>query len=222
MFLAANRKDEGIYYTPAGITAPMADSLVDSLAGKIVDEICAAVASQKCDFARADQLMALLAELRVADTAGGSGGFLIKVLRAFWRQYQRIDSASAWVGKILKPDNGELYLAELPPNVENALAFRRRWNLQTKRELMLVVARRHIRAEIADPISRSVTTLMICRAIIPLCSEELHFRKLTGTISAFPEFSRLYGDGIAAVARCKARHFQSARRLLKPEGVHNH
>jgi len=34
MFLAANRKDEGIYYTPAGITGPMADSLVESLAGR--------------------------------------------------------------------------------------------------------------------------------------------------------------------------------------------
>ena len=87
MFLASNRKDEGIYYTPAGITGPMADSLVNSLAGKIVDEICVAVGSQKCDFARADRLLAQLTEIRVADTACGSGGFLIKVLRAFWRQY---------------------------------------------------------------------------------------------------------------------------------------
>ena len=72
MFLAANRKDEGIYYTPAGITGPMADSLVNSLAGKLTDEICEAVGSQKCDFARAEELMAQLAELRVADTACGS------------------------------------------------------------------------------------------------------------------------------------------------------
>ena len=72
MFLAANRKDEGIFYTPAGITGPMADSLVHSLAGKLVDEICDAVGSQKCDFARAEKLMAQLAEIRVADTACGS------------------------------------------------------------------------------------------------------------------------------------------------------
>jgi hypothetical protein len=124
MFLAANRKDEGIYYTPASITAPMADSLVQSLTGKLVDNICAAVGSQQCDFARAETLMAQLAEIRVADTACGSGGFLIKVLRSFWRQYQRIDQASAWVQKILRPENGELYLAELPPNVEAALGFR--------------------------------------------------------------------------------------------------
>ena len=88
MFLAANRKDEGIYYTPAGITGPMAESLVNSLAGKLVDEICVAVGSQQCEFARAETLMAQLAEIRVADTACGSGGFLIKVLRSFWQHYQ--------------------------------------------------------------------------------------------------------------------------------------
>src|ERR1035441_273819 len=63
-FPAHNRKDEGIYYTPTGITGPMADSPGNSLAGKIVDEICAAVGSQKCDFAAADKLMAQLAERR--------------------------------------------------------------------------------------------------------------------------------------------------------------
>jgi len=135
MFLAANRKDEGIYYAPAGITGPLADSMVDSLAGGIVHELCEAVGTRQCDFARADALMAQLAEIRVADTACGSGGFLIKVLRAFWRQYRRVDEASAWVRKILRPDNGDLCLAELPPNVEAALAFRRH-SFDSPRELL--------------------------------------------------------------------------------------
>ncbi len=128
MFLAANSKDEGIYYTRAGITGQMAESLVNSLTGKIVDEICDAVGSQKCDFKRAEKLMAQFFEIRVADTACGSGGFLIKALRSFWQQYRRIDQASAWVQKILKPDNGEMFLAEMPPNVEAALTFRRHQN----------------------------------------------------------------------------------------------
>jgi len=121
MFLAANRKDEGIYYTPAGITGPMADSLVNSLAGKLVDEICDAAGSQKCDFVRAEKPMAQLAEIRVADTACGSGGFLIKVLRAFWRQYQRIDGASAWVERIIKPENGDVVSKALDTVNGNAL-----------------------------------------------------------------------------------------------------
>jgi hypothetical protein len=193
MFLAANRKDEGIYYTPAGITGPMADAMVDSLAGKIVDEICTAVGSQKCDFAAATKLIAQLAEIRVADTACGSGGFLIKMLRAFWRQYQRIDQACAWVLKILKPDNGEMFLAEMPPNVKAALAFRRHYRFDNKRELVAAIVEQHLRCQINDPTIRSVTTLRLCREIISLCAENLNFRALTGSTKAFPRFQIVFG-----------------------------
>jgi hypothetical protein len=205
MFLAANRKDEGIYYTPAGITGPMADSLVKSLAGNLVDEICEAVGSQKCDFARAEKLMAQLAEIRVADTACGSGGFLIKVLRSFWQQYQRVERACAWVEKILKPENGEMYLAEMPPNVEAAIAFRRRHCFEHKRKLAAAVAERHLSCQISDSMVRNVMTLRLCREVIPLCGAELHFRKLTGTTRAFPRFEIILGrvhTGLAS--RCRS------------------
>ncbi len=202
MFLAANRKDEGIYYTPAGITGPMAESLVKSLAGKIVDEICEAVGSQKCDFGRAEKLMAQLAEIRVADTACGSGGFLIKILRCFWQQYQRVDQACAWVQKILKPENGEMYLAEMPPNVEAAIAFRRRHCFDNNRKLAAAVAERHLGCQISDSIARNVMTLRLCREIIPMCGEELNFRKLTGTTRAFPNIKRILGQVDSSQARC--------------------
>ncbi len=190
MFLAANRKDEGIYYTPAGITAPMAESLVNSLAGKIVNDICAAVGSQICDFKKADQLMAQLAEIRVADTAGGSGGFLIKVLRCFWQQYQRIDQACAWVSKLLKPENGELYLAELPPNVEAAIGFRRRHNFESQRKLVIAIVERHLQFGQYGCLERMAVIMCLCRAIIPLCRGELHFRSLVGEVRAFPRFKK--------------------------------
>jgi hypothetical protein len=193
MFLAANRKDEGIYYTPATITGPMADSLVNSLAGKIVEDLCTAVGSQNCDFKKADALMAQLAEIRVADTACGSGGFLIKVLRCFWQQYQRIDQACAWVAKLLKPDNGELYLAEMPANVEAALEFRRRWNLNNARELASEAAERHLQLLNPTCVERQLVELSVCRGIIPLCSAMIHFRKLTGTTRAFPDFKLIFG-----------------------------
>ena len=178
MFLAANRKDEGIYYTPAGITGPMADSLVNSLAGKLVDEICEAVGSQKCDFKRADQLMAQLAEIRVADTACGSGGFLIKILRAFWRHYQRIDSAVTWVQKILKPDNGEMYLAEMPPNVEAALAFRRHQNFNTRRILIAQILLRHIFGGDKDLGAIEVAKTNIWKEAVKLSPPDYNYRDL--------------------------------------------
>jgi hypothetical protein len=178
MFLASNRKDEGIYYTPAAITGPMADSLVNSLAGQTVDGICAAVGSQTCDFARAGRLMAQLAEVRVADTACGSGGFLIKVLRAFWRQYQRIDEASAWVSKILKPENGELYLAELPPNVEAALAFRRGQHLDDRRVLIAQILLRHVFGVDKDPGAIEVAKTNIWKEAVKLSPADYNYRLL--------------------------------------------
>ncbi|HEY1662819.1 MAG TPA: hypothetical protein VGI03_10410 [Verrucomicrobiae bacterium] len=187
MFLAANRKGEGIYYTPAPITGPMANAIVNSLAAKIVDEICDAVGSQKCDFARADKLLAQLAEIRVADTACGSGGFLIKVLRSFWQQYQRIDAACAWVAKILKPDNGELYLAELPPNVESALAFRRRNNLDNRRVLIAQILLRHIYGVDKDSGALEVAKTNIWKEAVKLSPADYNYRELkTDVVKILP------------------------------------
>ena len=175
MFLASNRKDEGIYYTPAGITAPMADSLVNSLAGKLVDEICDAVGSQKCDFKRADQFMAQLAEIRVADTACGSGGFLIKVLRCFWQQYQRIDAACAWAQRILKPDNGEMFLAEMPPNVE------------ARRILIAQILLRHIFGVDKDPGAIEVAKTNIWKEAVKLSPADYNYRELkTDVVKILP------------------------------------
>ncbi|HXB58420.1 MAG TPA: N-6 DNA methylase, partial [Candidatus Acidoferrales bacterium] len=187
MFLAANRKDEGIYYTPAGITGPMADSLVNSLAGKIVDEICEAVGTQKCDFKRADKLMAQLFEIRVADTACGSGGFLIKALRSFWQQYQRIDAACFWVQKIIKPDNGEMYLAEMPPNVEAALDFRRRQNLDNRRILIAQILLRHIFGVDKDPGAIEVAKTNIWKEAVKLSPADYNYRLLkTDVVKILP------------------------------------
>jgi hypothetical protein len=187
MFLAANRKDEGIYYTPAGITGPMAGSLVNSLAGKIVDEICDAVGSQKCDFKHADKLMAQLFEIRVADTACGSGGFLIKALRSFWQQYQRIDRACAWAQKILKPDNGEMYLAEMPPNVEAALAFRRIYNFDTRRILIAQILLRHIFGVDKDPGALEVAKTNIWKEAVKLSPADYNYRDLkTDVVKILP------------------------------------
>ncbi len=187
MFLAANRKDEGIYYTPAGITGPMAGSLVNSLAGKLVDEICDAVGSQKCDFKRAEKLMARLFEIRVADTACGSGGFLIKALRGFWNQYQRIDKACAWVLKILKPDNGEMFLAEMPPNVEAALAFRRTQNFDNRRILIAQILLRHVFGVDKDPGALEVAKTNIWKEAVKLSPADYNYRDLkTDVVKILP------------------------------------
>ena len=190
MFLAANRKDEGIVYTPAGITVPMTASLVNSLFGPLVAPICDAVSAGKADFAAAEPLMAQLARIAIGDTAGGSGGFLIKVLRAVWVQYQRIDQATLWVKNW--QNGGDLM--DTPPNVQQARAFRERWNFDNRRVLVAEVVERHLRCQISDPIERMIVTLRLSREIIPLCGEELNFRVLVGSVRAFADFRKIFGE----------------------------
>jgi hypothetical protein len=207
MFLASNRKDEGIYYTPAGITRPMADSLVDSLAGKLVDDICAAVGSQQCDFARADRLMAQLAEIRVADTACGSGGFLIKILRAFWRQYQRIHAACLWVAKITSPDisnlgQGGLNLTDFPPNVTAAQNFRVSHHFDDNRILIAQILLRHVFGADKDPGALEVAKTNIWKEAVKLSPADYNYRLLkTDVVKILPnlELNFLAADSLVDV-----------------------
>jgi hypothetical protein len=205
MFLAANRKDEGIFYTPAGITTPMADSMVDGLFAPLTDQICGAVGAGKADFATANSLMQKLSAITVADTASGSGGFLIKVLRAVWRHYLQIDESCRWVKSW--QNGGDLM--NTPPNVQQAREFRQQWNFENRRVLVAEVVERHLRATIADFIVRIGVTFMFCRAIIPLCGSEMNFRSLTGTNRAFPDFDEVFG-GADQIPMCYRR------RLCRP------
>ena len=126
--------------------------------------------------------MTQLGEIRVADTACGSGGFLIKVLRAFWQQYQRIDAACSWIQKILKPDNGEMFLAEMPPNVEAALAFRRAHQLDTHRILIAQILLRHIFGADKDPGAIEVAKTNIWKEAVKLSPEAYNYRLLKAEI----------------------------------------
>jgi hypothetical protein len=208
MFLAANRKDEGIFYTPAGITVPMTASLVASLFGPLAAQICDAASAGKADFASAEPLMAQLARIAIGDTAGGSGGFLIKVLRGVWEQYQRIDQATLWVKNW--QSSGDLM--NTPPNVQSARAFRERWNFDNRRVLVAQIVERHLRCQMNDPIARMFMTLRLCREIIPLCGAELNFRNLIGTTRAFPDFGIVFDVG-ARFRMCsnRKRHQRSCQ-----------
>ncbi len=190
MFLAANRKDEGIFYTPAGITTPMADSLVDGLFNPLTTKICESIGAKNSDFAAAEKLMAQLTQITVCDTASGSGGFLIKVLRAVWKHYLRIETACRWVKNW--QNGGDLL--DMPADIQHALEFRKRWNFDNRRTLVAEVVGRHLRCQISEPIARMIMTLRLCREIIPLCGKEINFRALVGLVRAFPDFRKIFSE----------------------------
>jgi hypothetical protein len=174
MFLAANRKDEGIYYTPAPITTPMADSLVDALFLPLVDRIVKLLAIDRHDFAAADALMKQLYEIRVVDMAGGSGGFLIKVLRAIWEQYRRIDSACSWA----KQSGQGLF--DVPPEVRAAADFCHRHLLRDNqhRQLVADILLRHIWCVDKDPGAIEVAKTNVWKEAVKLTPADYNFREL--------------------------------------------
>jgi hypothetical protein len=179
MFLAANRKDEGIFYTPAGITTPMADSLVDGLFAPLATEICAAISAGKADFATANNLMPQLAALTIADTASGSGGFLIKVLRAVWRHYLQIEAACGWVKNW--QNGGDLL--NTPPSIQQARQFREQWNFDSRRVLVAQILLRHVFAVDKDAGAIEVAKTNLWKEAVKLSSDDYNFRRLTGEIN---------------------------------------
>ena len=179
MFLAANRKGEGIYYTPAPITAPMADDMVNHLFGSLAGKIRDATSAGKADFAVADKLMAELIKITICDTASGSGGFLIKVLRAIWGQYQQIEKASLWVKNW--QNGGDLM--DTPPNVQQARAFRERWNFDNRRVLVAQILLRHIFAIDKDSGAIEVAKTNLWKEAVKLSTDDYNFRRLTGDIN---------------------------------------
>ena len=186
MFLAANRKDEGIYYTPATITIPMADSLVASLFGPLVKEICAACDPAVCDFEKARAAFVQLTALRITDTAAGSGGFLIKVLRAIWAHYLRIEKALGWLDKIKL--EGDLF--DLPKNIRKASEFRQDFELSDTRRLLLGCVVCHLSGRSNAPRwMRLVVRTNLMREVIRLAPQEFHFRRFPGSHRALSELS---------------------------------
>ena len=180
MFLAANRKDEGIFYTPAGITAPMADSLVDGLFNPLTTKICEAIGAKNPDFPAADKLMVKLAQITICDTASGSGGFLIKVLRAVWRHYLRIEESCRWVKNW--QNGGDLL--DIPPDIQHALEFRKRWNFKEQhRDLVAQILLRHIFAVDKDAGAIEVAKTNLWKEAVKLSTDDYNFRNLTGDIN---------------------------------------
>jgi adenine-specific DNA-methyltransferase len=95
-FLAVGRKEHGIYYTPALITNYMSDLLVTRLFSELKDRLLKAVNEEPRDFKLAHQLVKIINNIKIADIAGGSGSFLVKILRAIWLIYMELQEKTVW------------------------------------------------------------------------------------------------------------------------------
>ncbi len=115
-WIAENRKDEGIYYTPVTITEFMVESIVSKLFEAKVDKLIEDLKQTNVDELEIFTQIKDIKNIRIIDSTSGSGSFLIKVLRYIYAQYERINEATAWVDSIAVEENKEGLLI-LPANV---------------------------------------------------------------------------------------------------------
>lgn len=199
-FIAENRKDSGIFYTPKEITQYMSRKLVEYLFMPLVNEIILAVDKDVIDIERADLLMEELYKIRMIDTGSGSGSFLIKVLREIYNCYMLIDQKTAWIHKI----ESTTLSFDLPQNIKDTRTFRQKHllNSSSVSQLQLIskIILRHIHAIDIDERALETAKTNIWKEAIKLNPRAYNYKNLNGDnnhILPNLELNFICGDAIA-------------------------
>ncbi|KAF0150319.1 MAG: endonuclease-methyltransferase fusion protein [Ignavibacteria bacterium] len=194
-FIAENKKDSGIYYTSKEVTQYMAKRLVEQVFEPVIQELLLYVDKNKPNFEEADRLMLKLTQIKIADTASGSGSFLIKILREIYSGYQKIDDATSWINKISQ-DN----LFDMPDSYAATKDFRTKHFFVSPLKLISLIILRHIYAADIDERAIETAKTNMWKEAIKLNPRIYNYKKLNGESShILPnlELNFICGDSIA-------------------------
>lgn len=177
-FLAENRKDSGIYYTPKEITKHMAEKLVAELFRNTAEGIIADIGENRFD--RASEGADQLTSIAIIDPACGSGPFLIGVLREIYNVYRDLLEKTNWVDNQF---TGNSLL--LPKDVEDKIAKTRliREKLgfdgrRTLRELISKIILRHVFGVDLDRTALNVAKVNLWKEAIKLDPKSFYYQEL--------------------------------------------
>lgn len=206
-FIAEEKKDEGIYYTPKSITEYMAKKLVADLFCGPVDSVIAALDKNNLDVAEARDAMREIEAIKIIDPTSGSGSFLIKVLREVYRQYARIVEATDWVKGLEKKD-----LFDAPANYKLTVAFREEFLLKSSQRIQHIarIILLHIHAVDKDERALDTAKANIWKEAIKLHPKVYNYRKLKDVSHILPnlELNFIAGDSLAEI------HFEAQMETL--------
>jgi len=198
-WIAENRKDEGIYYTPATITEYMAQKITDALFDPYLEQLKAELTKGEPDTERVEDLTALIQDIKIIDPASGSGSFLIKVLKAVYEKYQIIARATQWVFNISQ-DN----LFDIPKHVKFIQDFRKKYFFESGFELQQIssVILHHIFAVDKDERSLDTAKTNLWKEAVKLNPRIYNYRRLDeDKIHILPnlEMNFICGDSLADI-----------------------
>ncbi|HEY3875586.1 MAG TPA: N-6 DNA methylase [Candidatus Kapabacteria bacterium] len=200
-FIAEEKKDEGIYYTPKSITAYMAKKLVEQLFGNGVSAVIAALDKDNIKFDEAHRIMRQIESIKIIDPTSGSGSFLIKVLREIYAQYQRIVEATDWVSRTEKDEL--FYGDKAPANYRQTVAFRNEFLLRPNQRIQHIarLILLHIYAVDKDERALDTAKANMWKEAIKLNPKVYNYRKLNEISHILPnlELNFVKGDSLAEV-----------------------
>jgi len=177
-FIAENKKDTGVYYTPKQITQYMSEKLLEYLFEPLVSKILITVDKDNPDYQKANGLLKKLYEIKIIDPASGSGSFLIKVLKGIYYFYKKIDDATNWVVSISGTN-----LFDLPATYQATVDFRKEHNLDDHLQLISKIILRHIYAVDIDERALETAKTNIWKEAIKLNPRIYNYKKLNGKSS---------------------------------------
>ncbi|HZK76094.1 MAG TPA: N-6 DNA methylase, partial [Candidatus Kapabacteria bacterium] len=174
-FIAQEKKDEGIYYTPKSITAYMAKKLVERLFGNLIDSVITALDKDNPKLEEARQIMREIEAIKIIDPTSGSGSFLIKVLREIYRQYERLAEETDWVKELEKKD-----LFDAPANYKQTVAFREEFLLKSNQQIQHIARLILLHLFAVDKDERALDTAKanLWKEAIKLRRKVYNYRKL--------------------------------------------
>ena len=182
MFLAENRKDSGIFYTPNQITTKMATDLVSLLFGKFRDELIDDLSRE--DYDQAIEQARKLIRITVFDPACGSGAFLISMLREITKVYSDIIPKTEWVNRLgLEQVSGpEMERIEKVRKVREILGFIGQMK-GVDRVLLSKIILRHIYGSDLDGMALNVSKVNIWKETVKLNPESFYYQSLPESVN---------------------------------------
>lgn len=177
-FLAENRKDTGIYYTPKEITKHMSHKLVSELFYQLGDDIISKIGMN--DFEGAMNSANRFVSMGIIDPSCGSGPFLIGVLKEIYQLYQELAQKTSWVNNQFKENS--LFL---PQDIEDKIAktteIREKLGFNgdsVHRDLLSKIILRHIFGADIDTTALSVAKVNLWKEAIKLNPQSFYFQDL--------------------------------------------
>ncbi len=171
-FIAENRKDSGIYYTPRQITQYMAERLVKLLFAPLFEQLHQAVDAR--DFDRTKEIIRQVWMIRIVDPCSGSGSFLIKSLREIYKFYAQL---TAKIEDIIRSDKSDSFL-DMPAEIVELKRLQEYIGLNDPRLMISRLILTHIYAVDADERALETAKTNLWKEAIKLNERAFNFNYL--------------------------------------------